>query len=168
MNIIDKIKGRLKTPYKTSYQTVSPFRGWLTALILIAMFVILNTSLLVSTKPFTTSQDLFYALKTKASNQGVHFLLGMISGFVFSHPASGMTVGILKEIADLSILIKHGELTTDQILISIIDVIFWSLGSFAGYYGIDIAHYFFGKHDIRGVKDLSEFLFRKIRPKKKK
>ncbi len=172
-NFREKIKNTLGKPYQTDQQIISSTRGWLVTLILLGTLLILKTPLLFSTKFFNINNHdiLAYELQDKSSEQGGHFLLGMLSGFVFSHPATGISIGILKEIADIIEFKKHGGLNSFALWDSLTDLIFWGLGGFAGYYGIDAAHHFLYQNKIDGVSDLAKYsiskLKKKIRKKKK-
>jgi len=144
---------------------------------LILLFVIigLNTAFFASLGLFNftttpTFEDLditlnYFNLKLNGAQQGVHFLEGMVAAVIFAHPVTGFSVGFLKEIFDFIGHLRDGTADRKAIFDALLDLSFWTVGGFAGFYAMIPLHGYLIRHRIRGVKDLTFFIARKVRRK---
>lgn len=88
------------------------------------------------------------------AQQGTHFLLGMISGLVFSHPLAGLSVGILKESYDFIKTARRGDVNKEYFIDASVDTAFWFLGGFVGFYLLSLFFDFLQSRNIRSPKRL--------------
>ncbi|OGI99988.1 hypothetical protein A3H53_00260 [Candidatus Nomurabacteria bacterium RIFCSPLOWO2_02_FULL_40_10] len=95
------------------------------------------------------------------AQQGTHFLSGAVAGFIFSQPTAGLTVGLLKEFVDLTGHYRAGTINKGYFIDTIVDVLFWFLGGFVGFYVLSAVHDFLHEHRIRGPRDLTVFVGKK-------
>jgi hypothetical protein len=147
----------------------------LASLVLLIVVVGLNTALFTSFGLFNlntnpTFEDLeitldYLNIKLNGAQQGVHFLEGMVTAVIFAHPGTGFSVGFLKEIFDITGHIKAGTANIVTILDSLLDLSFWTIGGFAGFYAMIPLHGYLIKNNIKGVKDLTLFVSKKLRRK---
>lgn len=98
-----------------------------------------------------------------SAQQGTHFLLGIISGFVFSQPLAGLSVGIIKEIADFFVDAKLHGIGGGYFIDTGVDMLFWFLGGVVGFYLLTGLYDLFREHNIDGVKDLVKYGGRSLR-----
>jgi hypothetical protein len=97
------------------------------------------------------------------AQQGNHFIFGMISGLIFSQPAAGLTVGILKESVDFVNNYRDGRIGGSYLIDAVVDTTFWALGGFVGFYLLSAIYGIFRENDINNPKDLVVFLGKKFR-----
>ncbi len=143
---------------------IKSWRIWLIILILLGALLGLMTPLFVNLRipDFTDKEVLVPEIQKNAAFEAVHFLGGVILGFMFSHPAVGLTFGILKELIDWIRMVYTGNMEIQSAFKSFLDIIFWGSGGFVGYYGLANAHYLLKKKNIRGIKDLTVFTVKKV------
>ena len=103
-------------------------------------------------------------LVSKMSNaqQGTHFILGTISGFIFSQPTAGLTVGLLKESLDFINNSRSGRVNNEYFVDAAVDTAFWALGGFVGFYVLSALYGVFQENNISGPKDLIVFVGKKF------
>lgn len=146
---------------------IVPIRSWrigLMILILLGALLALMTPLFANLRvpDFTDKSVIIPEIQKNVAFEGIHFLGGVILGYMFSHPAVGLTFGILKELVDWIRIVYTGQLEIQSAFKSFMDIVFWGAGGFVGYYGLTNIHYLFQKEDIRGLKDLTVFTVKKV------
>lgn len=92
---------------------------------------------------------------TNNAQQGAHFLLGTISGFIFAQPTAGLTVGLIKEGYDFFTHYIDSDLSRGYLIDAVVDTTFWTLGGLVGFYLLTGLYDLFREHNINGVKDLA-------------
>jgi len=88
------------------------------------------------------------------AQQGTHFLMGMISGLIFSQPMAGLSVGIIKEAYDFTTNYRAGHLNKGYFFDAITDTSFWLAGGIVGFYILSGLYDLFRTHKIRSVRKL--------------
>lgn len=96
------------------------------------------------------------------AQQGNHFIFGMVSGLIFSQPAAGLTVGIIKESVDFVNNYRDGLISASYFVDSVVDTTFWALGGFVGFYLLTAIYGIFRENNINNPKDLVVFLGKKF------
>jgi len=96
------------------------------------------------------------------AQQGNHFVFGVIAGLVFSQPAAGVTVGLIKEALDFFNNYADGLINGSYFIDSFVDIVFWALGGFVGFYLLVPLYDIFRENKIKNPKDLVMFLSKKI------
>lgn len=141
------------------------FRVWLLTLILLGAFLGLTTPIFVwlNVPTFTGAEIVVSEFQENIRNQGIHFLSGVILGYMFTHPATGLTFGILREFIDVLGFIRHSQLTYENLVDSFIDLTFWAGGGLVGFYLLANVQYLLYKNNIRGLKDLTTFVMKRVR-----
>jgi hypothetical protein len=99
-------------------------------------------------------------LKLNGAQQGVHFLEGMVTSLIFAHPLTGFSFGFLKELFDFGRYIKKDSWNRRSFADGLLDLSFWTLGGFAGFYAMIPLHGFLIKNQIRKLRDLVGFIRR--------
>ena len=94
------------------------------------------------------------------AQEGVHFLLGVISGFVFTQVTAGFSVGLIKEAYDLINTARLDQLNRGYLIDTTVDLIFWSLGGIVGFYLLTGLYDLFREHEIDGIRDLFRYVRR--------
>ena len=95
------------------------------------------------------------------AQQGNHFFFGIISGLIFSQPAAGLTVGLMKEAVDFLNNYRGDRINSDYFIDAAVDTAFWALGGFVGFYLLTTIYEMFQLNNIRSPKDLILFLGKK-------
>lgn len=162
---IDEYKELEQDPH---VRPVHGFRVWLLTLILLGAFIGFTTPVFVwlNVPTFTGSQIILTEFQKNTRSQGVHFLGGVLLGYMFSHPATGLSFGLLKEFVDLIGFTRSNALTFDLLVKTIIDIAFWTGGGLIGFYLLANVQYALQKNKIYGLKDLTFFTIKKMRAKK--
>lgn len=96
--------------------------------------------------------------KLASTQEGVHFLEGMVISVMFANPSMGMLVGFLKESFDIGNHYRAGTFNNTSVADGLMDLGFWILGALAGFYALIPIHAFFIENKIRGFKDLVQAL----------
>lgn len=96
------------------------------------------------------------------AQQGTHFLLGMISGLVFSQPTAGFTVGLIKEAYDFIQNYRGGHINTGYVVDAAVDTSFWLAGGFVGFYFLSALYDIFREQGIRNPKDIFLYIGKKV------
>lgn len=92
--------------------------------------------------------------KLAGTQEGVHFLEGMVISVMFANPGAGMLVGFLKESYDIGNHYRGGTLNNTSMVDGLMDLTFWILGALAGFYAIIPIHAFFIENKIKSFRDL--------------
>ena len=92
--------------------------------------------------------------KLAGTQEGVHFLEGMVVSVMFANPGAGILVGFLKESFDIGNHYRGDTLNNTSAADGLMDLAFWVLGSLAGFYAIIPIHAFFIENKINGLRDL--------------
>jgi len=145
-------------------------RVWILTFILLGAFFGLTTPLFIwlGVPTFTEANVIISEFQKNIAFQGVHFLSGVILGYMFTHPATGLTFGLLREFIDITRLIRQNQLTSIALIDSFIDLIFWTSGGLIGFYLLSNAHYLLDKNNIHGLKDLTLFVMKRIKNRNNK
>lgn len=162
---IDEYKELEQDPH---VRPVHGFRVWLLTIILLGAFVGFTTPVFIwlNVPTFTGSQIILTEFQKNIRSQGVHFLGGVLLGYMFSHPATGLSFGLLKEFIDLVGFARSGVPITFNLLVkTIIDITFWTGGGLVGFYLLANVQYMLQKNKIYGLKDLTFFTIKKLRRK---
>jgi len=140
------------------------FKIWLLTFILLGAFFGLTTRLFIwlGVPTFAPTDVIISEFQQNIAFQGVHFLAGVILGYMFDHPAAGLSFGVLKEFTDIFKLVRQGRLTEDALRDVFIDLIFWTGGGLVGYYLLANVQYLLRKNEIKGLKDLTWFAIKKV------
>jgi hypothetical protein len=149
---------------KSSIFHIKNWRVWFIIIILSGALLILMTPLFadLNIPSFTEKNIIVPEIQRNAAFEGVHFLGGMILGYAFSHPAVGLTFGIMKETVDWIRFAYTGRIYNESPFKSFMDIVFWASGGYVGYYLLANIHVFLHKRDIRGFKDLAEYSVKKV------
>lgn len=96
------------------------------------------------------------------AQQGNHFAFGIISGLIFSQPTAGLSVGLIKETIDFLNNFRDGNINSGYFIDTLVDIIFWALGGFVGFYLLTSTYELFHSNNIKSPKDLAAFLGKKV------
>ena len=103
--------------------------------------------------------------KLAGTQEGVHFLEGVIMAVIFGNPGAGMVLGFLKEAYDVGAHYSMGTLDNTSIVDGLMDLLFWTLGSLTGFYAIIPLHAFFIENKIKTFRDALRVLRDRNKPK---
>lgn len=73
--------------------------------------------------------------------QAIHFLLGIIEGYIFPSFLGEMVLGMLKELVGIPLAAYRGLLSPERMLRMIRALLFWVLGGFFGSHTLEKFHY---------------------------
>lgn len=96
------------------------------------------------------------------AQQGTHFLLGAISGLIFSRATAGFSVGIIKELYDFIQNYRGNHINYGYFIDAAIDISFWFAGGFVGFYFLSALYDVFHHYGIHNPKGLLVFLGKKV------
>jgi len=176
---MEKILEETKRPREKYYKT----KLTLAALVLFAVFAGLYTPILAATGIFDYATDSPQVeldtlqldelgvdtdsleadinriiMNMNSAQQGTHFLLGGVAGLIFSRSTAGLTVGVIKELVDFTDYSINGKLSREHLIDTSVDLAFWFLGGFVGFYVLGFVQDAFRENNIRGPRDLTFFL----------
>ncbi len=144
---------------------------FLAATLIFIIFIGLNTKLFTSLGIFNFERIPNVQLlnldinalnrKLAGTEEGVHFLEGMVFSVLFGNPTTGMVVGFLKESFDIGMHLKTGTLNNNAVADGFMDLTFWILGALAGFYALIPIHAFFIENNINNFRELVSSLRKK-------
>jgi len=83
----------------------------------------------------------FITDKGERAYQAIHFLLGIIAGYIFPSFLGGIVLGMLKELVGITLAAYRGLLSPERMLRTIRALMFWILGGFFGAHTLEKFHY---------------------------
>ncbi|MER3447165.1 MAG: hypothetical protein C4291_10120 [Candidatus Dadabacteria bacterium] len=105
------------------------------------IFLILLSAGTIAIVVVALKTPFFIADKGERAYQAIHFLLGIIAGYVFPSFLGGIVLGILKELVGITLAAYRGLLGPERMLRTIRSLIFWILGGFFGVHTLERFHY---------------------------
>ncbi len=83
----------------------------------------------------------FITDKGERAYQAIHFLLGIIAGYVFPTFLGGIVLGMLKELVEITLAAYRGLLNSERMLLTVRALMFWVLGGFFGAHTLEKFHH---------------------------
>jgi len=108
-------------------------KGFDVALILLGTVTIVAVAVALRT-------TLFIRDGRERAYQAIHFLLGIIIGYVLATPLVGIMVGTGKELGAITLAIMRGLPTEEKFVGGMRAIMFWTLGAFFGSESLERIH----------------------------